>query len=143
MGQVYRVEGGMGEASVRWMVRALGLGTLVFGVVPLVAPRRFAALVGFAVPERPTDEAAFRSVGARDVALGIGILCAAGESEQVERLAPWVLTRMVCDAGDTAALLLTIRRGERNPRLLGLTALAVLATGYGAAVLRMTYKQRQ
>src|SRR5688500_6824963 len=110
------------------LTQALGLGTLVFGVVPFISPRRFASLAGFAPPDRPTDEATSRSVGARDIALGVGILTAAsGPASPMQsiQLAPWVLARLLCDAGDTAALALAIHRGARNPRLLTLLSLAL------------------
>ena len=136
----------MSALVIRRLTQALGLGTLVFGLGPLVSPRRFAVLVGFAPPERATDEAAYRSVGARDVALGIGMLSASsGEAGpgQAERLAPWVLARLLCDAGDTAALALAIRRGERGPRLLALTGLAAFAAGYGAVLLGLIRRMRR
>jgi hypothetical protein len=127
------------------LAQALGLGAVAFGVLPFVSPRLFASLVGFTAPERPTDEAAYRSVGARDIAVGIGILGAASGPatlDRMARLAPWVLARLICDAGDTAALALVIRGGERDPRLLALTGLAAFAASYGAVLLGLISKGR-
>ena len=135
----------MRSPTIQHLTQALGLGTLVFGLLPFVSPRRFASLAGFAPPDHPTDEAAYRSVGARDIALGIGLLSAssgAPTADQPARLAPWILARLLCDAGDTAALALVIRRGERPPRLLALTGLAALAAGYSAALLALIARKR-
>ena len=135
--------------TIRRLTQALGLGAAAFGVLPILAPRRFAALAGFATPDHATDEALYRSVGVRDMALGIGILgaasgvpAAAGALGEADRVAPWVLARLLCDAGDAAALTVAIRRGERDPRLLALTGLAVVATGYSAVLLALMRRQR-
>src|SRR5688572_32400680 len=109
----------MRPPTTQRLTQALGIGVAAFGVLPILAPRRLAALAGFAAPDRATDEALYRSVGVRDVALGIGILgaasgapAAAGARGEAERVAPWVLARLLCDAGDAAALTVAIRRGE-------------------------------
>jgi hypothetical protein len=136
----------MSPFTIRRLTQALGLGTVAFGVLPFVSPRRFAALAGFAPPDHPTDDAVYRSVGARDIALGIGILTAASGSPgptKLAQIAPWVLARLLCDAGDTAALTVAICRGERGTRLLGLTGLAVIATGYSVALLGLIRRSRE
>ena len=145
----------MRPLTIRRLTQALGIGVAAFGVLPILAPRRFAALAGFAPPDHGTDEALYRSVGARDVALGIGILGAAsgvgsgagadgadGARGEGDRVALWVLARLLCDAGDAVALAVAIRRGERDPRLLALTGLAVVATGYSAVLLGLIRRQR-
>ena len=135
----------MRSLTIRRLTQALGIGVAAFGVLPILTPRRFAALAGFASPDHATDEALYRSVGVRDVALGLGILGAAagasGTRDEVERVAPWVLARLLCDAGDAAALAVAIRRGERDPRLLALTGLAVVAAGYSAVLLGLIGRQ--
>lgn len=118
----------MDEKVLRRLAELLGVGTLVFGVVPFVAPRAFSRLFGLRDPEDPTIEAAFRSVGARDIAVGAGLLSAAMHGGNY---APWVLARAIMDTGDTAASLLAIRRGERNPRFLALTGMAAGAAVFG------------
>jgi len=115
---------------LRRLVQALGAGTLAFGVVPFVSPTLFSQLFGFKAPSEPTVEAAFRSVGARDIAVGVGIWSAAVRGGADSRYAPWVLARMIVDAGDTIAALIAIRRGERNPRFLALMGMAAGAAAF-------------
>lgn len=117
----------MEDKIVRRLTQALGVGTLAFGLVPFASPKLFSRLFGLKAPSEPTVEAAFRSVGARDIALGVGIWFAVKQGVRRghgDSYAPWVLARMCADVGDTIAALIAIRRGERNPRFLALTGMA-------------------
>lgn len=111
----------MDEKTLRGLAGALGVGTLVFGVVPFFAPRAFSRLFGIQDPVEPTTAAAFRSVGARDIAVGAGLLSAAAHGGNY---APWVLARIIVDGGDAIASLVAVQRGERHPRFLALTGMA-------------------
>jgi len=125
-------EGVMEDKIVRRLTQALGVGTLAFGLVPFASPKLFSRLFGLKAPSEPTIEAAFRSVGARDIALGMGIWFAVTHGVRRghgDSYAPWVLARMCADVGDTIAALIAIRRGERDPRFLALMGMAA-----GAAV---------
>jgi hypothetical protein len=113
---------------LRRLTQALGLGTFAFGVVPFIWPRFFSKVFGLRDPAEPTVEAAYRSVGARDLALGLGLWSAAAHGGTY---APWVLARVICDAGDTLAALAALRRGERDARFLGLTGMAASAAAFG------------
>ncbi|CAA9247381.1 MAG: hypothetical protein AVDCRST_MAG77-2952 [uncultured Chloroflexi bacterium] len=119
----------MQDKTLRTLAKALGLGTAAFGIVPFFWPRYFSRLSGLADPAEPTTEAAYRSVGARDLAIGLGLWSAAAHGG---KYAPWVLARLICDTLDTVAALLAIRRGERDPRFLGLTGMAAGAAAFGA-----------
>jgi hypothetical protein len=119
----------MEDKTLRALAQALGLGTVAFGVVPFFWPRWFSRLFGLADPGEPTTEAAYRSVGARDLAIGLGLWSAATHGGAY---APWVLARAICDSLDAVAALLAVRRGERNPRFLSLTAMAAGAAAFGA-----------
>ncbi|HEV2125218.1 MAG TPA: DUF4267 domain-containing protein, partial [Chloroflexota bacterium] len=67
----------MDEGRLRKLAGMMGMGTVVFGVVPFLSPGGFARLFGLENPEAPTVSAAFRSVGARDLAVGMGLWSAA------------------------------------------------------------------
>ena len=95
--------------------------------------RMFARLFGLHPPSDPTLAAAFRSVGARDVAVGMGLWSAAARGGNY---APWLLARAICDGGDTLAALIAIRAGARDPRFLGLTAMAIAASAVGVLLHR-------
>jgi hypothetical protein len=123
----------MDKDQVRKLAAALGVGTVAFGVVPALSPGLFARLFGLHPPSDPTLAAAFRSVGARDIAVGMGLWSAAAHRGNY---APWLLARAICDGGDTVAALLAVRAGVRDPRFLGLTALAFAATVVGALLHR-------
>src|SRR5437868_6161605 len=61
----------------RWMVRGLGAGTVVFGVAPALFPRFFGRMFGIAAVDDPTVATVIRSVGIRDLVIGVGLLRAA------------------------------------------------------------------
>jgi hypothetical protein len=121
----------MDDSQLRKLSAALGVATTIFGVVPATSPALFAKTFGLRGYREPTVEAAFRSLGARDVAIGLGIWSAAAHGGNY---APWLLARAICDGGDTLAALAAIRRGERDPRFLVLTAMAAGATAVDIAL---------
>lgn len=118
------------ERRLRQLVAGLGVGTLLFGVAPVVAPRQFARLFGFRPPDQATASM-IRSVGLRDAVLGMGLWSAASHGG---RYAPWLLARLLTDGGDTIAVSLAVVRGERHPRFIALGGLALAATVIDAAL---------
>lgn len=112
------------DSKPRPLAAALGLGTVAFGLLPVVLPRQFARLFGFPALD-PTLATAFRSVGVRDVVLGMGLWSAAAHGGN---FAPWLLARLLSDGGDTLAIALAAASGARQPRFLALGALALGAT---------------
>jgi len=127
------------EQRVRQIAALLGLGSLAFGVFPLVAPRQFGEIFGIEGAERPTVLAAVRSVGVRDAVLGIGLWSAATHGG---RYAPWLLARALSDAGDAIAVALALRGGARSPRFLLLGGLAVGASLVGAILYGVARRAR-
>jgi hypothetical protein len=119
----------MDEQRIRQLAAGLGLATLAFGAAPIVAPRRFARLFGFATPDAATISM-IRSIGVRDAVMGMGLWSAAAHGG---RFAPWLLARTLTDGGDTLAVGWAAGSGWRNPRFLGLGALALGATAVDAA----------
>jgi hypothetical protein len=115
--------------QLRTLTAALGVGSIAFGAAPIVAPRLFGRLFGIEAVERPQVATVIRSVGARDLAVGYGLVSAATTGLPV---APWLLARLICDGVDTIACVLAIRNGARNPRFLTLTGFAAGAAAGGA-----------
>lgn len=111
--------------TLRYLTIGLGLGTLAIGVPPLIAPRWFARLAGLPLADSPAGEVVIRSVSIRDAVSGIGILSATLHGG---RVAPWLLARTLADGTDALAIALAVRRGARDPRLIGLGVVALGAT---------------
>lgn len=104
---------------------ALGVGLIAFSLPALPAPRFFGRLAGLPVPDEPAGTVAVRSVALRDVVMGVGLVSAATHGG---RLGPWLLTRMLCDAGDAIAIAIAAARGARSGRLIALGVIAAGAT---------------
>lgn len=111
----------MSEQRMRQLAAALGLATVAFGAAPLVAPNVFARLFGFPKPETSTA-AMMRSLGIRDVVMGMGLWSAAAHDGNY---APWLLARLLTDGGDALAIGVGASAGYRNTRFLALGGLAV------------------
>ena len=119
------------DRRLRQFAGVLGLGAAGFGALPLIAPGWFGRLFGLEARRRPAAEAAFRSVGVRDVVLGLGLWSAAAHGG---KFAPWLLARALSDTGDTIAAWLAIRQGARGPRFVALSVLALAAAATGSAL---------
>ncbi len=113
------------DGLLRRLTMALGIGTVLFGAVPLFFPRTFARLFGIPMAEGPAADVVIRSVSARDVVSGIGIFSATLHGG---RVAPWLLARTLTDGADTAAVGIAAASGATNGRLLLLGAVALGAT---------------
>lgn len=113
------------EKQARGIAAAVGLSMVAFGALPVVAPRPFARLFGFARPDAAVA-AMMRSLGIRDTVMSIGLWSAASHGG---KYLPWLLSRILTDGGDTLAVGLAIAQGKRDPRFVALGALAL-----GAAI---------
>lgn len=120
----------MSDVQIRRLAAALGLATVAFGATPLVAPSLFARLFGFPKPDAGTASM-MRSLGVRDVVMGMGLWSAAAHDRNY---APWLLARLLTDGGDAVAVSIGAGAGHRNGRFLALGALA-LGAAAGDAVL--------
>ncbi|HEX5415436.1 MAG TPA: DUF4267 domain-containing protein, partial [Chloroflexota bacterium] len=130
------------------LTMTLGIGTTVFGVAPVLAPRAFGNLFGLPMDNSPAAEIAMRSVGARDAINGIGILSATMHNG---RVAPWILARAVADGTDTLGVGMALVKGAGSPRLGLLGGIALAATivdvalylGYKSAARLATGEEAQ
>jgi hypothetical protein len=120
---------------VRSIATALGLGAIVFGIPAVIAPAPFARLFGIASAADPTVATAIRSVGIRDVMIGLGLFRAARGGDGAA-LRQWLIARAASDAGDACAVGLAVAAGVRDPRFLGLGGLAAGAAALGMVLLR-------
>jgi hypothetical protein len=111
------------EAHIRQLASALGVSMVAFGALPLVAPRAFGRLFGVAVPDAPLASIV-RSIGLRDVVMGLGLWSAAAHGG---RIAPLLLSRILTDGGDAVAVSVAVAAGARNRRFLALGGLALAA----------------
>ena len=119
------------DRRLRQFAGGLGLGAAGFGVLPLIAPGWFGRQFGLETRRQPAAETAFRSVGIRDVVLGLGLWSAAAHGG---KFAPWLLARALSDTGDTIATWLAIRQGARSPRFIALSFLALAAAATGSVL---------
>ncbi len=113
------------DKQSRGLATSIGLSMVAFGALPAVAPGAFARLFGFAPPDAATASM-MRSLGVRDIVMGIGMWSAASHGG---KYLPWLLARTLVDGSDTLAVGLAVAQGKRDPRFIGLGALAL-----GAAI---------
>jgi hypothetical protein len=94
------------ELSDEDLARALSLGRALVGAAAFIAPRRFARAWTGERDHGLTASIATRSLGARDVAIGLGTLFA------LERGAPvksWIQAQIVADGTDALGTLANFR----------------------------------
>jgi hypothetical protein len=115
-----------------------GLGLALFSAPILVAPRALGRLGGITVADE-SAASVMRSVAARDLVMGVGLVSAAWHRS---RLAPWLLMRTLCDGGDVVAVALAFLRGGGNARLGGLGLVALTATVYDLLMWRLARADR-
>ncbi len=110
--------------NARTTLTALAAGRLAIGAALVVKPQSQvgAGWVGDEEAARPTTALLFRSVGARDMALGLGTLAAQRNGSPLK---PWLLGATLADAVD---LLATFAAGRAIPAR-GKAAIALLAGG--------------
>jgi hypothetical protein len=119
---------------------AFGVGLVLFSAPLLVAPRFFGRLGGITVSDESTASVV-RSVAARDLVMGVGLIAAA-RPRSAARLAPWLLMRLLCDGADVVAIAIAFRRRGGNARLGGLGLVAAAATAYDLLMLRLARADR-
>jgi hypothetical protein len=126
------------SSILRLLVGALGVGTILFSVPPILFPRAFAVFFGL-----PHDAAAakvgVRSVGVRDLVNGVGLLATLNDPARSSR---WLLVRFLSDSGDALACraALVEQPGDWRLRLLG--GVAAGASLVGGALLAWTQTQQ-
>lgn len=122
-------------STVRPLAASVGLGAALFGLPAVVLPEWFARQFGIAGAGQHSVATAIRSVGIRDIVIGLALARAATRQDD-SSLRDWLLARVVCDTGDAIAVGIALAYGERNPRFVGLGAIAVGASVFGAVLLR-------
>ena len=125
----------MTRPQLRRMSAALGAGAIVFGVAPAALPTFFGRVLGIACADNRTVATAIRSVGVRDLVIGLALVRAARRGDDAD-LRRWLLARTVSDAGDALGVSLGVLQGERDRRFLALGALAAGAFAFGAFLCR-------
>jgi len=105
------------DSDERDLARLLGLGRMVIGATMLLMPRQ--AVKRYMGEEEPswTAAMAMRGLGARDIALGTGLMVALEEDGDVAR---WLEAGAVSDAGDFLATLSNFRELPSLRRFLWL-----------------------
>jgi hypothetical protein len=121
----------MHHSLFRALIRVFGIGTILFGIGPTLAPRCFGRLFDLPVSSDPRLLVMVRSVGIRDATIGLGLLLV-GPRRVTYR--PWLTARIAADTGDTLAVAVAMLRGARQPRFLALGALALSASLIGLAL---------
>jgi hypothetical protein len=116
----------MMEMEDRELARMLGFGRMVIGATMVLAPRKAAR--GYMGDELASfsTHMAVRGMGARDIALGMGLLVALDNDGDVPR---WLEAGALADAGDFLSALANFRE------LPALRRLAWLATAGSATFL--------
>ena len=112
--------------DVTGTTRAVAIGRIALGAGFVLAPgAALKAWPGHHVAEGPVLRLLARSVGVRDIALGVGTLLAVQHDAPVRG---WLEAAMLADAGDAAAIVLGFRHLPR------MRAVAMLGASVGAAV---------
>lgn len=105
------------------LARLLSFSRVLVGGAAVIAPRRFARLWTGEENMQTTGTMAMRSLGARDVAIGLGTLRAL-DGEGPVRM--WLETQALVDASDVFS---TVTSFRSLPGLRRLVAVASAATG--------------
>jgi hypothetical protein len=117
----------MERDQARQIAETIAWGRIAIGITALVAPTvPLRPWVGRDFAWQPRAKLLARSLGARDLALGIGVLMALRHDTPVRG---WVEGAGLADAGDTLATLLAFGKLPKSGRWM------VLASAGGAAAL--------
>jgi hypothetical protein len=112
--------------DIQERTRAMAIGRIALGASFVFAPgMALRAWPGHDEGRGPVDRLLARSVGVRDIALGVGTLLAVQHDAPVRG---WLEASMLADAGDAAAIVLGFRH------LPTMRAVAMLAASVGAVV---------
>ena len=107
--------------------RALGIARICIGVALTVAPGRAGRNWLGDMADKPAGAAAVRSLGVRDLALGVGLMRSVDTGTEPR---PWLLAGAAADAADVAATLIAWKHLPSRGRLLTV-ALAGASTVVG------------
>src|SRR6266498_2454762 len=80
---------------MRALIRLFGLGTLLFGIGPTLAPRWFGRLFDLPVSSDERLLVMVRSVGVRDATIGLALVLTAPRPGAYR---PWLIARCAADA---------------------------------------------
>ncbi|MFA9445483.1 hypothetical protein [Egicoccus sp. AB-alg6-2] len=121
-----RYRGGAADGSapmdVHLATRCLAATRIGLGLALFVAPRQVArGWIGREADGAGTS-AAVRGLGARDVALGVGMLAATGRDPDRRDLRRWIEAGIVADLADGAATLLVGRPDRRRALVVAMAA---------------------
>lgn len=125
----------MNPDQARTAATWLGWGRVALGVTAMVAPELPARpWIGPAEAGRPRVKMLCRSLGARDVGLGLGAVLALRHNTPSRG---WVEAGALCDAADLAGTVLSFRSLPRYGRLgiLAVTAGSLAACRYLAPIV--------
>ena len=142
MRQIVREGGSTPRVTVRLLSAGVGLGAALFGLPALVLPEWFARQFGIGAAEQQSVATAIRSVGVRDIVIGLALARAAARQDHAS-VHDWLFARAACDAGDAIAVGIALARGERNPRFVALGLLAAGASVIGAVLVRASAHRRR
>ncbi|MEA2461427.1 MAG: hypothetical protein QOH90_1604 [Actinomycetota bacterium] len=104
----------------------LGFGRAALGTLSFLAPKRTARFWTGESPEMAVSHMAVRGMGARDVALGLGMLIALENDGPVRG---WLEASALADAGDAASTILSWKRFG-SVRKVGWLAIELAAAYY-------------
>ena len=97
--------------------QGLGLASALLGLAALVAPRRFASLIGVS---GETSAEAIAAFGSRELAAGAALLAPV-------KFGPFLWLRVAGDAMDLGGLALAARKPSADKKLLAIASVAVVA----------------
>jgi hypothetical protein len=112
----------------RSVARIIALGRVAFGVALMAVPDKSTSAWLGADAERPGTQVAVGSVGARDLALGLGGVAALSGGSGAR---PWLLAGALADLSDLAG---TLKHRDALPAT-GVMGVSALAAGAAAAGL--------
>jgi hypothetical protein len=111
--------------DTRTLTRLHGLARVGVGAALIAAPRAVTAPWLGRAARKPATQVPVRAMGARDLAIGLGLAYAAGQGQGAR---PWLWAGIIADAADFAA---TLRARDDLPAL-GVAGIAAMA---GSSVL--------
>lgn len=116
--------------------RALATGRIAIGLALFIAPRRATRGWLGADADGRFVPAVVRGIGARDVAIGVGMLTALQDSVPSDDAARWLEAGIVGDLGDAVGTLLTGRPDRPRAFVLAIAGGAAAAGVYARSRLR-------
>lgn len=109
-----------------YVARLIGLGRIALGLGMILAPRRLGRIWVGAAADLAEGRMVTRIAGARDIALGYGVIKALDAGDPSTR--DWITIAGACDAADAAATLMAYPSLPKRRRAVALVA-AVGAAG--------------